>query len=302
MTEHHSLDVDGIFGSLLIGCFIACLLLGVTTAQFYLYLKKFLNDPVWLKCLAFAVWMLELFHQIVFVHVVYTFLVSEYGNPKSLVDSPRSIQALHVFSGLLGFIVRGFFIYRIYQFSQSRILLSFLCLSTIVSLGLVAWSIAMTIILKNNLVIYTTERSYICISALSAAAFTDVSISATTIWLLRQRKTKVVQGGLSRALDRLIIWTWETGLTTSGLMVFSAISASIWRHRFVCMALWLVTYRAYSNSFFAVLNGRITLRSLSAPSSFEMSLKERSTVVFANLSERSQERGEQTMVTANDPV
>ncbi|KAH8813884.1 hypothetical protein DL96DRAFT_1561267 [Flagelloscypha sp. PMI_526] len=42
-----------------------------------------------------------------------------------------------------------------------------------------------------------------------------MSISVSTIWVLRQRKTETIRGGLSRVLDRLIVWTWETGLTTN---------------------------------------------------------------------------------------
>ncbi|KAH8796173.1 hypothetical protein DL96DRAFT_1826033 [Flagelloscypha sp. PMI_526] len=299
MVSQTSLDIDGIFGSLLIGCFVACLLLGVTTAQLYLYLKKFSEDPIWVKSLAFAVWTLELCHQIMFSHVLYVLLIIQYGNPNSLVHAPKSIQALSAISGLIGFIVQGFFIYRIFQFSHSKTLLGFLSLTTSASLGLIAWPIVTTSVLNNNLLLYTTERSYVIISALCAAAFADMSISVSTIWLLKQRQSDVLQGGLSRVLTTLIVWTGETGLLTSGLLTFSAITAGIWKNTFICLSIWLVAYRVYSNTFFAALNGRICLRGLNNPSSMAVSRKERSAMVFAALPGHIRSTGEETNDTTD---
>ncbi|KAH8796183.1 hypothetical protein DL96DRAFT_1794561 [Flagelloscypha sp. PMI_526] len=204
MTSQYSLNIDGIFGSLLISCLVASLLLGVTSAQFYVYLKKFSDDPIWLKSLAFIVWGFEVCHQIIFIHISYIFLVRNYGNPEIITDAPKSVQALSIFSGLIGFII--------YQFSQSRVLLGFLCLLAAASLGLVAWSTTIMGDLKNNLLSYIKDRLYVCFLSLGLAAFTDVNISVAMIWLLRRRKMDALQGGLSHALDRLVVWTVETVL------------------------------------------------------------------------------------------
>ncbi|KAH8813887.1 hypothetical protein DL96DRAFT_1685173, partial [Flagelloscypha sp. PMI_526] len=296
MTTQHPSDTNGIFGSLLCSCFVASLLFGITSTQFYGYLERFSRDPIALKCLACAVWLLETCHQIVFNHVSYTLLVRNYGYPDALLNAPKSIQALFIFSGLVGFIVRGFFIYRIYQFSQSKVLLGILCLLATASLGITAWSLAIMNILKNNILLYATDGQYICYLSLSVAAFTDVTISATTFWLLRKRKTEAPAVGL-------IGWAGETGFMTSGLLVFSSISAYIsrntckplfWRPGLpfnqlclsvICMAFWIVSHRVYSNSFFAALNGRITLREQGAGSFFAMHRKELSSLVFATFPE-----------------
>ncbi|KAH8796178.1 hypothetical protein DL96DRAFT_1689352 [Flagelloscypha sp. PMI_526] len=203
------MDVDGISGSLLIACFVASLLFGITTAQ------------------ASAVWMLETCRQVLFNHVSYTFLVRNYGYPDALVNAPKSLQALFVFSGLTGFIIRGFFIYRLHESSLMD-------------------------------------------ESLSVAAFTDVTISATTFWLMRQCQVEALEVGC--------------------LIVFSAISASAYISQNICKPLFGGRTSRLINSLISYLYGivtRITLREQGAGSCFAMNPKELSSLVFATFHEHS---------------
>ncbi|KAH8826593.1 hypothetical protein DL96DRAFT_1816892 [Flagelloscypha sp. PMI_526] len=298
MGSYGSLDVAGLFGSLLIGCFITCVLFGVTTAQFYIYLAQFSDDAIWLKILASTVWTLEMIHQFLFAHAVYVFLINAYGHPEILAKAPvAAVEVLPAISGLIGFIVRGFFIYRIHQFSRSIVLVCFLCLITCAALGLVLSTISVIARLDDNLILYEEKHSVIATLGFSAAAFSDVSIALSMTWFLSKWKVEGIQGGVRRIVHRLTVWTLETGLTTSGLMIFSAVSQVIWRDKFIYIAVWYVAYRIYSNSLFVALNGRITLRKLDHPSSFATSRKKRSSLVFAATSSEQKEETQHTTTT-----
>ncbi|KAH8813582.1 hypothetical protein DL96DRAFT_524698 [Flagelloscypha sp. PMI_526] len=220
---------DLVFGPFTIGFNAASILFGVLTVQYYLYHISFPKDSSWIKCLALLIWLFELGHQISISHSAYVIMITNYGSPRALLSCPKSIHSLSIFACAVSFTVRGFYIYRLWKFHRSWVLVIFLSLLSCASTGL-----------------YIYSRFIISSGVLSACA--DVSVT----------------------FCMLILWSLESGLFPTIFIIGMAVSSGISKDSFIWIAFWLVTCRAYSNSFFAVLNGRVLLRNLNANSLAEV--------------------------------
>ncbi|KAH8824168.1 hypothetical protein DL96DRAFT_1613278 [Flagelloscypha sp. PMI_526] len=259
------LNVDAVFGSLMVGYTAASMLFGVLTVQYYLYYVSFPSDGKWTKSLALIVWLLEFGHQISISHIAYVVMVSNYGDPRILLSCPGSIHTLALFACVVSFIVRGFYIYRLWKFSHSWILVIFLFLLSCAGTGLYMVNTVLGFI-EPNLILYGQRYSRYIIAAGAVSASADVSVSLAMCWVLYGRKQGGGTASTIRVVDKLILWTFETGIFTSIFIVGVAISSGVSKDSFIWIAFWFVTCRAYSNSFFAVLNGRASLRALNANS------------------------------------
>ncbi|KAH8799225.1 hypothetical protein DL96DRAFT_1720167 [Flagelloscypha sp. PMI_526] len=219
---------DLVFGSFMIGFNAASILFGVLTVQYYLYHVSFPKDSPWIKCLALLVWLFELGHQISISHSAYVIMISNYGSPRALFSCPNSIHSLSIFACAVSFTVRGFYIYRLWKFHRSWVLVIFLSILSCASTGLYMYTTILGFI-EPNLVAYGQKYSRFIISSGVLSACADVSVTFCIVFII-------------------------------GMAVSSGTS----KDSFIWIAFWLVTCRAYSNSFFAMLNGRVFLRNLNA--------------------------------------
>jgi hypothetical protein len=271
-----SVNVDHVFGAMLVGYSVGGVLFGVATTQLYLYHVSFPKDPFWIKSLAYFVWLLEFGHQVSLSHAVYVVLITNYGDASILTNVPSSTTAMNILSLLIAFVVRGFYIYRVWNFSRSWLLATGLLLVSLAGAGVFAWNIAIQYRMGNNLIAFGREYTWLIITSAAVAASSEILISFSMCWILfRERQANSIQSTM-RAVDQLIIWSLETGVFTSGLLIATAICAYMFKNSFIWAGIWFIAYRAYSNSFFAVLNGRTKLRSY-----FGVSHVDFSTVVSA---------------------
>ncbi|KAH8795920.1 hypothetical protein DL96DRAFT_1197063 [Flagelloscypha sp. PMI_526] len=254
-----------VFGPFMIGFNAASILFGVLTVQYYLYHIRFPEDSSWIKCLALLIWLFELGHQVSISHSAYVIMITNYGNPHALFSSPQSIHSLSMFACAVSFTVRGFYIYRLWRFHRSWVLVIFLSMLSCASTGLYMYTTILGFI-EPNLVLFGQRYSRFIISSGVLSACADVSVTFCMCMILFKQKR---QGGveLTRCIvDRLILWSLESGLFPTIFIIGMAVSSGLWKDSFIWIAFWLVTCRAYSNSFFAMLNGRVFLRNLNANS------------------------------------
>ncbi|KAI6158203.1 hypothetical protein BKA82DRAFT_2176431 [Pisolithus tinctorius] len=74
---------DG-FGSALIGGLISAMLYGITTLQTYVYYMHYAEDAPTTKFLVAAIWILDTIHISFICHMLYYYLITNYGVPTSL--------------------------------------------------------------------------------------------------------------------------------------------------------------------------------------------------------------------------
>ncbi|KAF8526923.1 hypothetical protein BU17DRAFT_61898 [Hysterangium stoloniferum] len=80
-------------GAVFIGVLVG-VLYGILTLQMYSYYQKFPKDPSHLKCLVGVIWVLDTLHTIFVTHMVYTYLVTNFGDYLALGHNIWSFNLL----------------------------------------------------------------------------------------------------------------------------------------------------------------------------------------------------------------
>ncbi|PPQ66059.1 hypothetical protein CVT24_000241 [Panaeolus cyanescens] len=198
-------DADSTLGAIQVGVMISLFLFGLVTAQVYIYMNRFHNDPWILKYLVPTVWILELAHTICVCHALYVITVTQYGRPQLLVVPPLSLDAAILFSGFIGPIEQGWFAYRVYRFSQ-RLFIPICC--TILAFTRWLGSMALSIVAFHRLTIedYMAHWSWLLTSILVVGACADVILAGSLCFYLNQWKGAGFQR-TSKLIKRLMLWT-----------------------------------------------------------------------------------------------
>ncbi|KAJ8093605.1 hypothetical protein PM082_020464 [Marasmius tenuissimus] len=251
----------GQIGALEIGIVSSTFLFGVTTAQTYLYYQLFPHDPKWLKYVVGITWLLELGHSISALHALYAYTVLNFGNndvPDMKV--PLSIALNLIISEVVFVLVQGYYTTRIYQFSQTWYIAA-LCIALlgIRFIGTAAATVAA--VMMTSLPQFTNDWGWDLICILSVGAFTDLAIPCVLVYYLARSRSSAHDATLA-IVDKLIIWTIETGLLTGLFAVLILIFFKALPGSFAWMSVYMNLPKMFSNSFLANLNGRIKLRAM----------------------------------------
>ncbi|KAF7336203.1 hypothetical protein MVEN_02168000 [Mycena venus] len=258
-----SFDANGTIGAYQIGVLISCVLLGVTTTQTYIYYSRFPEDPAILKALVAFVWVCEVAHAICVAHALYQFTILDYGHAERLFSRlPISLDTAVFFNALIEQSVLGFFSFRIYTLSMKLyvpILIVFLS-----SVRFLASMVTFIITLRlPSLQSYNAHWSWLSIAQWSTSVVNDVVTTAALVILLYNRRTGVRRKTIA-LVDKIIVWTIETGMLTSATAIFMIIFYLTMKERMIWLGAFTVSSRMYSNSLLASLNSREALRSMNA--------------------------------------
>ncbi|KAJ7863799.1 hypothetical protein B0H14DRAFT_3443889 [Mycena olivaceomarginata] len=214
-------------GAFLIGVLVSYGLVGVVTAQTYIYYCRFPNDSPKLKALVAFVW-----------YVAST--VDEYP------PSPRSLGTAILFCAIIS--TCAFFGFRIYAFSGKLyipILIWIMAsLRLLAGLGNLISGLRMASMADHN-------RHWLWLFEFvwSISTATDLTIAATLVFHLHQQRKKVDKSSRTVALvDKLILWTIETGALMSLSTIATLACFTIMRHNLIYLAFF--TLEAPSMSTF----------------------------------------------------
>ncbi|KAJ7066213.1 hypothetical protein C8F01DRAFT_1122629 [Mycena amicta] len=254
-------DANSTIGALLLGTMLGAILFGVTSMQAYVYYTRFPDDRWMVKATVCFIWLAEATHVGAVSHTVYTLLVSDYGHPERLLERPpRSIIGYIFLTVTIAVTVQIFFSYRIYVLSESRIIpyityaLSFVRFAfgtTLFSVGLGVSSVAE----------FVTKWQWIGLVMWSLSAAEDVTITATLVFLLWRERARVHKS-TTAFLDKIIMWSIETGLITCSCSLVTVILFHSMPNNFIWIAFSTLEARMFSNSLLASLNSRAVLREL----------------------------------------
>ncbi|KAI6122024.1 hypothetical protein F5141DRAFT_1094271 [Pisolithus sp. B1] len=104
---------DG-FGSALIGGLISAVLYGIATLQTYAYYMHYSEDTLTVKFLVTGVWVLDTLRLSFVCHVLYYYLITNYGIPTSLLYMVWSLPASILVHIIGSSAVQCFFVHQIY--------------------------------------------------------------------------------------------------------------------------------------------------------------------------------------------
>ncbi|KAJ7186958.1 hypothetical protein C8R46DRAFT_282082 [Mycena filopes] len=241
-----------------IGVLISYVLFGVMNTQTYLYYGRFQTDSIGLKGLVAFIWVCEFAQAISIGHALYAWTITAFGTP--LPVPPKSFDASIFFSGIIAACVQGFFSFRIWTLSRKWVIpaiaytLSFLRL-------VIGAAVFITALRMTSLQIFEARFGWLITTAASIGVANDMLITLTLVFVLKGQRQEVQPRSVP-LVDKLIIWTMETGLMTSVASIATLICFLTMKTNLVWAAVFVVVSRLYSNSVLASLNSRATLRAM----------------------------------------
>ncbi|KAJ7683932.1 hypothetical protein B0H14DRAFT_912656 [Mycena olivaceomarginata] len=262
MASVASFNLDTTIGVFQIGVLVSYVLFGVMMTQMYIYYTRFPDDSLKLKVLVAFVWVGEIAHALCVGHTLYVWTISDYAHPPDplLAAVPKSLDIAILFTGGIILCVQGFFAFRIYRFSRKisiPIIISILAFLRLVGAALLfaeSWQM-------KSLDGYIAQWQWLANCGWSVSAANDLTITVTLVFLLYRERDNVHKR-TAAMVDKLILWTLETGFLTSvGAIVELACFIAMDKN-FIWLAFYVVSPRLYSNSLLASLNSRVTLREM----------------------------------------
>jgi len=260
--------------------------------QLYIYYKNDFKDRLWIRCLVTGIWVLECTHTVFIWIYLYDLTVTNYGNPAALAKSPWTLSMSSVFDGLIGGAVQAYFAHRIYILSGSPLLpiISWLGSALQVALTLAIAIIGSRMTLKE----FADGYTWIITSVLAVVMVVDILNTGGLLYFLVIERSRNRVKRTRIAVDKLILWTIETGLVTS---VTAILMLALFLGK-PGTALWisftLFYAKLYSNCLLASLNGRISLRAnqtsySTSSGALEVSVTQDATLTMADFSKRGKE-------------
>ncbi|KAJ6585922.1 hypothetical protein B0H19DRAFT_982021 [Mycena capillaripes] len=248
-------------GAYEIGVLISYVLFGVTTAQTYIYYRRFPDDSRKFKALVAFVWLCELAHALCIGHALYIYTISDYVHPERLDRAlPKSLPAAILFSGIIAASVQGFFSFRIYAFSKK------------LYISLLIWAMAFLRVLACTVLFagalgmkfwahYEAQWEWLFMAKWIVSSVNDLTITVTLLFLFNKQRVNV-HTKTAALMDKLITWTIETGMVTSATGIVMLACFVTMKNNFIWVAFFAISARLFSNSLLASLNSRATLRAM----------------------------------------
>ncbi|KAM5544682.1 hypothetical protein V8D89_001580 [Ganoderma adspersum] len=249
-------ELPNTFGAWLICASVGCMLFGLTTHQTYRYFRLYPNDGSKLKLLVFALLILDTFHTVTNIHLCYYYLVINYLNPSALGSGVWSLRISITETALVMLISHMFFLRRLFLLGERRILP--VLFIGILMMSEFAFAIAVTV-MTFVLVSFEGFKTHMWMIwvMLANAVVIDLLVTSCLIFYLWRSRT-----GFQRTdslLDVLMVYTINTGLSTSLLTLPAMICAIIMPGNLIWSAIYVIASKMYANSLLAVLNSRRSL-------------------------------------------
>ncbi|KAJ6585741.1 hypothetical protein B0H19DRAFT_1250519 [Mycena capillaripes] len=253
--------LDNTIGLLFDAAVISAALYGAGCLQAWFYFRTYLTrDSWWIKSLVAFVIVCDTCQQAILTACTYSYLVTNFANT-AILDYVYSTLIIEIFfSDFIAIAVQLFYCFRVYRLSNGNLFVSgFLASISIGSfLALLVFSAKA---LKIQTYTELTTLKTLSMSCNIAAAITDSLISAVLVYYLYMSKTGF--GGTDDMINRLIAFTFNTGLPTSFCALAACISINAWPQTFIYIFWFLLQGRFYTNTLLVTLNTRNYIRSVS---------------------------------------
>ncbi|KAI6158135.1 hypothetical protein BKA82DRAFT_996529 [Pisolithus tinctorius] len=256
------MGIPGGFGSALIGGLVSAMLYGIATLQTYVYYMQYPEDASATKFLVAAIWILDTLHVLFMCHMLYYYLITNYGIPASLEYIVWSFQASVLVHVLVVAVVQCFFVYQIYYLCRPQVKWWVTTPIMLLILGQIGFGIAAVVL---ELVIHKTSALtqisfYVLTPAFAIIVLTEVLITVSLCVLFYSSRSDSAFPSTKRLLNTLIIYAVNRCVLTL-LVAIGELTVAFEQQDAWIMALDLVVQGLYPNSLLASLNTRQYLRS-----------------------------------------
>ncbi|KIJ12416.1 hypothetical protein PAXINDRAFT_101234 [Paxillus involutus ATCC 200175] len=287
----YQINLNNIFGPILVGIFLACGLCGASCVQTLVYFIGDPTDALWVKLLVIVNLLLCGANVVALASVAYTDLIIKFGNITALATPTWGVKAEALLTPLIVFFIQSFFLYRVFKFTKNWLLVvisvsaftSFGALSSHNGLGsiynrysrfgiddgrphvrktLPAWAYHKIEIHSNSFKGPSATNSPVETNVLHAndifLAVTDLLLAALMAYNLHRSKaiSESRIRSTNKVMSTLIVYAIATGALTGAMAMIGFILAVADPSSTANQAIYAILPHMYSNAMLASLNLR----------------------------------------------
>ncbi|PBK87026.1 hypothetical protein ARMGADRAFT_1168899 [Armillaria gallica] len=245
--------IERLSGPQIVGYLLNWGLFGTLSVQLYLYYLAFPKDRQFIKYLVYGIYIVEFVQTILVSHDAFARFGYGFGDLDALTEVHFNWLILPIMSAVTASVGQGFYAYRIYILSRSRIVPAF-----VICVSLTSFVAAMiTGVLFQASDINGWEESIFLAISCAGYALGDIVIAICMTYNLMRHNTSFPQTRI--LITKLIRLTIETGSLTAVVALAILILFYVSPHRIFYQTPSLVISKLYANTIYMVLNSRIRI-------------------------------------------
>jgi hypothetical protein len=246
--------IDLIYGPMLIGVMLNCVLFGIMVMQLFIYYQTYPKDGLWLKLFVAYLAIAETVNTACDMYLVYQPLIQRFAKIEAVEFFPIMLAASPIVTVLISTPVQMFMAWRIVVITQSKKIPFVIAVFSIVSLAGGIWVGVQVVVFK----LFSKKDSFQFnlpgVIWFVAAAVADVLITVTLVYSLRQRKTGHKK--TSSLINRIIKLTIQTGLVTTITALLDLFLFTLSPKTAVSFVWDFSVSKLYTNALLSTLNAR----------------------------------------------
>ncbi|KAI9567068.1 hypothetical protein HD554DRAFT_2270467 [Boletus coccyginus] len=247
-----------LYGSLYFATVMSSGFYGVACMQTLSSLRSsYQNDPLRTKSFVAAVWALSTTHEALIISGAYKHLMAGLANPFTILNGTPELIALAAAT------TQGFFVYRIYLFSEKNMVAPIIWVVLAVAqsfyVGKALYSsdgiqaVEITTLADNPFKTLAT-------SGLSITAGIDILIAIFLTFLLIRKRSAIGYSSTAHVLQRLTVFAVNTGTWTAMFAFLSLILLHVFPSNMIYTVFVTPICPIYCNTLLANLNARAYIR------------------------------------------
>ncbi|THU89991.1 hypothetical protein K435DRAFT_841597 [Dendrothele bispora CBS 962.96] len=258
-------DLGPTLGALELGVLLATLLYGTVLVQLFNYFHSQFQDRPAIKRLVYFIALIETLDTSLLWTYLYSRTVHHFGDFEMLAQPYWALALIVPLGDLAISGVQLFFAYRVYKLTQKRFY-PVLCILFSMLRLVKGSAIAITMATEGSTVTipgYVVKFKPLVLVALALGAGMDVA-NTIALCMCFVRRNGEAQARTRRIIDKLILWTIETGLITSlcGVLELILMATTDSSDDLMWIFFFFQSPKLYSNALLASLNRRALLQSL----------------------------------------
>jgi len=251
-------DVSLLFGPLLIGVCLNCILYGILVLQVVIYFVSYRKDPAWIRYFVLYLIIVESVNVGCNIATIYEPLVLRFGTPAALTFFPIMITSTPVTNVAISTPVQMFTAWRIVVITRKKIVGLIISTFSLVSLGFAVYTaVVITNIRKFELKGATVKPATVWFITSVCA---DAIITATLYFSLSRRRTGFKSTDV--IINRIIRLTLQTGMLTFVFAISETITFLVSPNTTANFTIDFPLSKLYTNALLSTLNARLSWRKL----------------------------------------
>ncbi|KAJ7621260.1 hypothetical protein FB45DRAFT_928812 [Roridomyces roridus] len=256
-TDPSREDIIWLAGPRLIGLLLNWALLGILSAQVYVYHVSFPKDRRISKIIVYVTYILDWVQTCLTTYDGFRWFVYGWGNVPDLYELYTTFLDVPILTSTISAIVQLYYGWRIWNISRSRTTFAFIVFLALIQLGAGVAAGYYTYLDASE-----ENRSPDLVRAvatrLGGSALVDTVIAALMTYCLLNRRGNKATSSCNGIVTRLIRLTIETG-TITALAAIVDLVFFIKEHNGLHEALALVLCKIYSNALLVLFNNRLLM-------------------------------------------